>query len=135
MTAMLPTRPKYARELLTFDQYYLDFEVEAGRAKVFSTAKGDIYVLKLADGGSIKVTQDMIDDGNAAEAALAAQDALDVPAASWDTIEAADAMGISVGEYTDGEYRDPRPSRKAQLEARAARVDAPLDKLSFLGGS
>lgn len=145
MTAMLPTRPKYARELLTFDQYYLDFEVEAGRAKVFPTAKGDIYVLKLADGGSIKVTQDMIDDGNAAEAALAAQDALEaanlyppfavdtvysVPAADAATIAAADAEGISVGEYTDGEYRDPRPSRKAQLEARAARVDALLDQWS-----
>ncbi len=134
MTAMLPTRPKYARERLIFDQYYLDHEVESGRAKVFSTAKGDIYVLKLADGGSIKVTQDMIDDGNAAEAALAAQDWAEAqesaPAASWDTIEAADAMGISVGEYTDGEYRDPRPSRKAQLEARAARVDALLDQWS-----
>ena len=146
MTAMLPTRPKYARERLTFDQYYLDYEVECGRAKVFPTTKGDIYVLKLADGGSIKVTQDMIDDGNAAEAALAAQDALEaanlyppfpevetvysIPAALATLIAAADAEGVSVGEYTDGEYRDPRPSRKAQIETRAARLDSLLDRWS-----
>jgi hypothetical protein len=144
MTAMLPTRPKYAREHLTFNQSYLDHEVEAGHAKFFPTTKGDIYVLKYADGTSIKVTPEMIVDDVAI--IEAAQDALEaanlyppfpevetvysVPAAPATLIAAADAEGISVGEYTDGEYRDPRPSRKAQIETRAARLDSLLDRWS-----
>lgn len=125
MTAMLPTRPKYAREHLTFSQDEIDAYVAAGVAKLFTTNIGPMYVVKRPEGGSIKVTPEMIVDDNAAEAALAEQDRLEaldyeVPAASWDTIEAADAMGISVGEYTDGEYRDPRPSRTARLAALGA---------------
>jgi hypothetical protein len=125
MTAMLPTRPKYAREFLTFDQDFLDREVESGWAKVFPTAKGNIYVLKLPEGGSIKVTPNMItkvesyspwaDDDNAAEASLTDQDRYEAEA---------DALGISVEEHTDGEYRDSRPSRALQLQARADRLDA-----------
>jgi len=144
MTAMLPTRPKYAREHLTFNQSYLDHEAEVGWAKVFPTTKGDIYVLKYPDGTSIKVTPEMIVDDVAI--IEAAQDALEaanlyppfpevetvysVPAAPATLIAAADAEGISVGEYTDGEYRDPRPSRKAQIETRAARLDSLLDRWS-----
>lgn len=103
MTTALPTRPKYARENLTFTQAEIAAFVAAG-AKVF----GEIVVAKV-DGRTVAIRPEQViapafDDDNAAEAELADQDRYEAQA---------DALGISVGELTDGEYEDTRPRRKA----------------------
>ncbi|ACH62059.1 hypothetical protein MYRNA_51 [Mycobacterium phage Myrna] len=108
----------YARETVTFTQAQIDALVAEGRATYYPGLPGYVIDRKQAVRMHQIVAAPVVDtvwsspieDDNAAEAWLADQDRYEVPAASWDTIEAADAMGISVGEYTDGEYRDPRPA-------------------------
>ncbi|QZE10396.1 hypothetical protein SEA_SCOOBYDOOBYDOO_45 [Mycobacterium phage ScoobyDoobyDoo] len=128
---------RYAREARTFTQAEIDALVAEGTARSYSTLIGQIYVVKLAEGGSIKVTADQIvapvvEDDNAAEAWLADQDELDYLRSKIvdhdtevDYLETlcakADAQGVSVEELTDGEYSDPRPKTKAeQLDEIAA---------------
>lgn len=176
MTTALPTRPKYARELITYSDIEIAEMVEEGTATFFATAKGPFYVVKRPQGGSIKVAADQIVhvseahikeaidcsearfdhepeptmaqiaatakrfamediDDNAAEAALADAELRD--SAIQDYLVAAQELGTSVEEYTDGEYYvnngrvfSAEERAKTTVASRAARLDALAAKWS-----
>lgn len=121
----------YERQTITYDRTLIDVALADGIAKAFETAKGTFYVLK-TDQGTFKVTQDQIldadyepefdpdaayerfletrysDEHRAEEAVERANGALDYYEAK------AAAEGISVGEYTDGEYESFGPDSAAE---------------------
>lgn len=53
----------YDRDTVKWDAATIQLLVEDQRATAYPTAKGTIYVVKLGEGGSVKVTPDMITNG------------------------------------------------------------------------
>ena len=109
----------YARETVTYTQADIDALVDAGRAEYFAGMPGYVIDKKVAvrthqildrapvsfipqDDVAANVAVALGDDDNAAEAALAAVELRE--SSIQDYIELAAAQGISVEEYTDGEY-------------------------------
>lgn len=143
----------YARNEARYDRKLIDMMVADGFATAFETAKGTIYVLK-TDHGSVKVTADQIFDvapedqpiilvegevfdDNAAEAALAEAETRDSAIQEYKKL-AADA-GMSVAEYTDGEYYIDVDGRVACAEdlfraERAAKKVSRFDRLDAAMG-
>lgn len=101
----------YSRNEATYDRKLIDMMVEAGMAKSFPNG---IFVVKTDDRSfAVRPHQIyeiaaeampviVIEDDNAAEADLADQDAAMDELAVYEAKAA--ALGISVEEYTDGEY-------------------------------
>jgi len=85
------------------DYYYrthLDNLVKAEQAKVFHTRKGTFYVVKLPEGGSIAIRPEQVLDDTRDPELNYEREVEEV-----ETITArAKELGMSVEEYTDGEY-------------------------------
>jgi hypothetical protein len=121
-----------------YDRSVVDLFVAEGVATAFPLKDGTVnYVVKL-DGRTFAIKAHQIDetpvanftilvdgvefDDNAAEAALADEDNQMTDQQRYEA--EADALGISVGELTDGEYEDSRPSYAGRSAIFAALDDA-----------
>ncbi|ASZ74633.1 hypothetical protein KHO57_gp058 [Mycobacterium phage Phabba] len=91
----------YARETVTFTQAEIDSLVADGRAQYFPGLPGYVVDRKQAV-RMHQIVAPVVEDDNAAEAWLAEQELAE--SSIQDYIRLADEQGISVEEYTDGEY-------------------------------
>lgn len=93
----------YARETVTYTQAEIDALVRADRAVYFPGLPGYVIDKKIAVRTHQIVTAPVEEeDDNAAEAWLADQELAE--SSTQDYIALAEAQGVSVEEYTDGEY-------------------------------